>query len=102
MQIRVEPLPLVKRHALTISRGTAASSDNLLVTVEDSGLVGFGEFSPVSQGRVPENAASAEKQLMQIAPLLVDIAPWEFQRVERIVSEIEIGEASTGAVVSTA
>jgi L-alanine-DL-glutamate epimerase-like enolase superfamily enzyme len=94
MDIRIESLPLVKRHALTISRGTAASSNNLLVTVNDDGIIGFGEFSPVSQGRIPENAESARKQLMMLAPLLTDARPWEFQRVERAAAERGIGEAA--------
>lgn len=94
MQIQIHPLPLVKRHPLTISRGTAASSDNLLVTVEDEGIIGFGEFSPVSMGRVPETVTAAEAKLTLIAPLLEDIRPWEFQRVEQIVTEIDMGEAA--------
>ncbi len=94
MQITTEALPLVKRHALTISRGTASSSDNVLVLVEDDGIVGFGEFSPVSQGRAPENAATAEQQLALAAPLLTAVHAWEFQRVEQIVAGIGMGEAA--------
>jgi L-alanine-DL-glutamate epimerase-like enolase superfamily enzyme len=94
MEIQTHPLLLVKRHPLTISRGTAASTDNVLVTVEDDGIIGFGEFSPVSQGKIRETAAYATEQLALLAPLLADIRPWEFQRVEQIIAEREIGGAT--------
>lgn len=84
MQVGIRPLPLKKRHALTISRGTSAGSENLLVTVTQDGISGIGEFSPVSQTDPPETATTAADQLLSLTPQLVDVAPWEMQRIEEI------------------
>jgi L-alanine-DL-glutamate epimerase-like enolase superfamily enzyme len=82
MQIRVEPLPLVKRYPLTISRGTSSGSSNLKITVTHDDIMGFGEFTPVSQTTPVETHETATAQLTEIQPLLEAISPWEFQAIE--------------------
>jgi L-alanine-DL-glutamate epimerase-like enolase superfamily enzyme len=82
MKLTIERFTLVKRHPLTISRGTSAGSENLLVTVEDEGVVGLGEMAPTSGGAVAETAETAEAALRGWAERLAPISPWEMQRIE--------------------
>src|SRR5437879_1516429 len=86
MQIRTSYLSLTKRLPLTISRGTSAGSENLLIEVEHGGIVGYGEMSPVSIGDGPEDAATAQSDIERWAAELAHVAPWEMQRIEEIVS----------------
>src|SRR5689334_18596605 len=85
MIIRNSPLPLTKRHALTISRGTSAGSQNLLVEIEHDGIVGKGEMAPFDIGDGPQDAQGAVCDLERWAPELADVAPWELQRVDSIL-----------------
>ncbi len=86
MQIHIHPLPLNKRYPLTISRGTSAGSDNLLVEVTHDGIMGRGEFAPYSLGDGgAENAASARADLEHWREELAEIAPWEMQRAESVL-----------------
>lgn len=88
MQIRYKPLPVAKRFPLTISRGTAAGSENLLLSVTHDGLVGYGEFAPFSLGGgYASDAAAARADLDEWTPALADLAPWEMQRIEAVVAE---------------
>lgn len=93
MQIRTRSLPLTKRYSLTISRGTSAGSENLLVEVEHEGIIGFGEMAPVSIGYGEETADGASAELDGLAELLADMAPWEMQRIEAIVGDT-VGSAA--------
>ena len=82
MQISVQPLPLVKRQPLTISRGTSARSENLLVTVTHEGVTGWGEFAPVGHNDPPEDAETAESQFYWAALHLFHNSPWDFHSAE--------------------
>lgn len=94
MELTLTLLPLTKRHPLTISRGTAAGSDNLLAVVRAEGVEGWGEFSPVSQVTPAETSATAQRQLSELAPLLEPVSPWEVQRIEEIADAAKIGRAA--------
>jgi L-alanine-DL-glutamate epimerase-like enolase superfamily enzyme len=52
LQVTFRRITLVKRHPLTISRGTSASSENLFVEVRQGDHVGTGELSPATRRRV--------------------------------------------------
>lgn len=84
MKIRIERLPLVKRHPLTISRGTSAGSENLLITVEAEGVIGQGEMAPTSGGAVSETAESAEAVIQTWIEPLERVSPWQMQQIEEI------------------
>ena len=88
MQIRTIPLPVSKRFPLTISRGTSAGSDNLLVMVEHDGTVGLGEMSPFNIGDGQEAAESAEAAIRAWTLRLADLSPSEFQHIEAVMEEI--------------
>ena len=91
MNIRVESFRVTKRYPLTISRGTSAGSENLLVMVEHEGIVGMGEMAPTSGGAIAETAVTASNALQKWIPLLNDVLPWEMQRVETLLN-VQEGE----------
>jgi L-Ala-D/L-Glu epimerase len=98
MQITIRPLPLTKRFPLTISRGTSAGSENLLVEVEHDGLTGLGEMAPVNIGDGPEDEASGREDFARWSEALAGVAPWEMQRVETILNEAGGGAAARSAL----
>jgi L-alanine-DL-glutamate epimerase-like enolase superfamily enzyme len=101
MQIRVRPLPLTKRYPLTISRGTSAGSDNLLVEVTHEGITGLGEMAPVNIGYGSETAEEMRPVIESWAGPLADLAPWEMQRVEHRLGPVE-GHGSARAALDFA
>jgi L-alanine-DL-glutamate epimerase-like enolase superfamily enzyme len=91
MNIQVQRFTVAKRYPLTISRGTSAGSENLLVTVEHDGVKGIGEMAPTSGGPVAETADTALLALERWTSLLADVTPWEMQRIETLLS-VQEGE----------
>src|SRR5262249_39120816 len=87
MQIRTFPLPVTKRFPLTISRGTSAGSDNLLVEVEHEGITGQGEMSPFNIGDGQEDAEGAQATIGAWSAQLAEVSPLEFQRIESVMDE---------------
>jgi len=98
LQIQSSPLPLTKRHPLTISRGTTACSENLVVEVTHDGITGFGEMSPFNIGDVAATAVDAVADIEQWSPRLESVAPWEMQRVETVLDDLGGGRAARAAL----
>ncbi|HLV81801.1 MAG TPA: dipeptide epimerase [Chthonomonadaceae bacterium] len=98
MRIEARRFTLTKRYALTISRGTSAGSENLLVEVEAEGVTGFGEMAPYSGGAVPETAEEAEADIRRWAPLLAGCSPWEMQRIEGLLDRAGGGRGARAAL----
>ncbi len=84
MKIIFKRFTLTKRHPLTISRGTSAGSENLLVEVEQAGVTGIGEMAPSTGGAMPEDAEMAEAALQACSERLSGCSPWEMQRIEKL------------------
>jgi len=93
MKISCSRFSVTKRHALTISRGTSAGSENLFVEVEHDGIAGFGEMAPTSGGAVAETASTAEQALERWRERLTPFAPWQMQGIEAALN----GEADFAA-----
>ncbi|MCW3094564.1 MAG: Mandelate racemase/muconate lactonizing protein [Chthonomonadaceae bacterium] len=82
MQISLSRLSLVKRHALTISRGTNQGSENLIVTVDHEGITGIGEMAPSSGGATPDTADNAARFLESLQEGCQTLTPWDIQEWE--------------------
>ena len=82
MKLHCQRFQITKRYPLTISRGTSAGSENVLVTVEQDGILGIGEMAPTSGGQIAETADSALPQLARWASQLDDLTPWNLQAIE--------------------
>lgn len=98
MKITVTRFQLVKRHALTISRGTSAGSENLLVAVTHEGITGQGEMAPTSGGAHAETADTAEQALTSWAPRCEALTPWDLQRIEEIWIDEPVHYAARAAL----
>ncbi|HZO91963.1 MAG TPA: dipeptide epimerase [Chthonomonadaceae bacterium] len=98
MNITVSRFTVTKRYALTISRGTSAGSENVLVAVEHEGVTGLGEMAPTSGGAVAETAETAEADLRRWTEKLTECAPWEMQRIEAILDAEGGGHAARAAL----
>jgi L-alanine-DL-glutamate epimerase-like enolase superfamily enzyme len=98
MHLQLSHIQLTKRIPLTISRGTSAGSENLLVAVEHEGITGLGEMAPTSGGDFAETAETAAADFALWIPLLADCTPWEMQRIEAILAAQPGGHASRAAL----
>jgi L-alanine-DL-glutamate epimerase-like enolase superfamily enzyme len=98
MKIDLTLITLTKRIPLTISRGTSAGSENLIVAVTYEEVTGYGEMAPTSGGAVAETAATAHADFDLWTPLLLDCTPWEMQRIESILAQYGGGQASRAAL----
>jgi muconate cycloisomerase len=98
MQISFQPFTVRKRFALTISRGTTASSNNIWVRVIQDGIEGWGEASPFSIGAHQQTTEEILEVLQQLAPILEKFSPWEQQQIEKIYQEQPIPSAARAAI----
>lgn len=98
MKITVTRFTVTKRHALTISRGTSAGSENLLVEVEQEGVVGIGEMAPAASGKLEENADTGQEDIEKKELFLSDLTPWDFQILESLPESAQGGYASRAAI----
>jgi muconate cycloisomerase len=98
MELTLRRFTLTKRYPLTISRGTVASSENLLVEIRSEGATGMGEMAPVSIGGEPETVETALADFERWSDGLADLSPWDFQRIEAALDERGGGRASRAAL----
>ena len=98
MNIQLRRIGLTKRIPLTISRGTSAGSENLIVSVEHDGVTGIGEMAPTSGGALAESADTAAADFAVWTPLLESCDPWEMQRIDTIIDLYGGGRASRAAL----
>ncbi len=83
MRLTLEVITLIKRHPLTISRGTSSGSDNLIVRLDCNGIEGIGEMAPTSGGATAETALGAELAFCRWIDLLEGLGPFDSQEIER-------------------
>ena len=91
MDITTERFRLMKRHALTISRGTITGSENVLlrITHPDANgrpIEGWGEMAPSDV--TDDTADSAVAAAASYAEVLAALAPWDLQRVEETLGPV--------------
>ncbi len=98
MEIKLERRELRRRHALMISRGRFATTENLFVRVAHEGLEGLGEAAAVDHGHLMQTAASSEASLHGLATELASLSPGRVQRVEALGRERDIGSAALAAL----
>ncbi len=98
MQIRIATFTVHKRFALTISRGTTASTTNVWVEIEHEGIRGWGEASPFSVGDQPQTTEAIARSLQRIAPLLKAVSPLERQRIDQLMSDTRLPSGARAAL----
>lgn len=97
MRISIEHIALTKQHPLTISRGTSAGSNNLLVTVEHDGVLGIGEMAPTSGGAIAETADSAAAAIIGWRTCIESLTPWDWQEIELRIAAGDLARQYTAA-----
>ena len=98
MHIEIERFTVHKRVALTISRGTRASSTNLWVRLRADEVVGWGESSPFSTGSQTQTTEQIEQDLSVLAQILARYHPLQRQAIEAAISELNICSAARAAI----
>ncbi|NEP72561.1 MAG: dipeptide epimerase [Okeania sp. SIO2G4] len=98
MQIQIQTFTVHKRFPLTISRGTTAESNNILVKIQQEGIEGWGEASPFSLGEKPQTTKILQQTLEQVAPSLEKFTPLDRQQIEQVLIELEIPSAARAAI----
>jgi L-Ala-D/L-Glu epimerase len=98
MRLRFQAFTVHKRFALTISRGTTASSTNLWVTIEHDGTEGWGEASPFSIGDVAQPMEQTAHALESLVLALKSYSPWERQAIEAVLDKYQIPSAARAAI----
>lgn len=69
MRLTVTPVTLKKRYPLQISRGVITENHNLWVTLEESGVCGYGEMAP-GGGLLAVTPEQGREELARFAPTL--------------------------------
>jgi len=100
MIVSTRALPLVKRIPLTISRGTSATTDNIVVTVEHDGIVGCGEMAPnsVTGDTAQTTLAAVGRWAARLRPL----EPWQRQEILQAIAGDPAAPEGIGGLGGTA
>ncbi|MEM8804701.1 MAG: dipeptide epimerase [Cyanobacteria bacterium P01_G01_bin.38] len=98
MQLTHTPFTVHKTVPLTISRGTTAGSTNFWVRLSADGIEGWGEASPFSIGSLTLTNDNTAADLDTIATALAPYHPFQRQRIDAILDQINPESAARAAV----
>ena len=98
MRITVETFTVNKRFPLTISRGTTTQTTNILVTVEQDGIEGWGEASPFSLGNYRQSTQMLKESLNQVTLLLNNFSPLKRQQIELVLQKAQVPSSAQAAL----
>jgi L-alanine-DL-glutamate epimerase-like enolase superfamily enzyme len=88
MQVSIHSFTVHKRVALTISRGTSATSTNLWLRLSAEGIEGWGEATPFSIGSLTQTTAQLQRELTGLVPLLAPHHPLDRQRLDPLLQSV--------------
>jgi len=88
MHCSLRRFPLTKAVPLTISRGTTAVVERLMVSVEHGGITGFGETGGFETGHRHYDSDAIAVELEALFPHLVGRAPQPLQALEPLLAEL--------------
>lgn len=97
MKIQVEIFTVNKRFPLTISRGTTAKTNNVLVKISQDGIEGWGESSPVKVGDRLQSTEVIHESLQQIKPQLEKFHPLQRQEIEQVLITTNLPSSARAA-----
>lgn len=98
MRIEYQPFELVKRFALTISRGTSSGTINVWVRVVADGVEGWGETAPFSWLGIPQDAKTTMEHIRNIQPRLEALHPLERVKVHELMEESNLPSGARAAI----
>ena len=88
MQCSLSRFTLTKAVPLSISRGTTATVDHLLIRVEFDGITGLGETGGFDTGHRHYESKAIASELEALFPRLVHLAPQPHQALEPLLAEL--------------
>jgi len=88
MQCSLHRFSLTKAVPLTISRGTTAAVDHLLIRVEQDGITGLGETGGFDSGHRHYDSEAIALELESLFPRLAGLAPQPHQALEPLLAEL--------------
>ncbi|MEX1315584.1 MAG: enolase C-terminal domain-like protein [Synechococcaceae cyanobacterium] len=88
MRCRIHHFSLTKAVPLTISRGTTAAVEHLLVAIEQDGITGIGETGGLDTGHRRYDTAAIAAELEALVPHLEPLAPEPRQALEPLLAEL--------------
>ncbi|MCX5941225.1 MAG: dipeptide epimerase [Cyanobium sp. LacPavin_0818_WC50_MAG_67_9] len=88
MQLRLQSFQLTKAVPLAISRGTTATAEHLLVSLEHDGLTGIGETGGFDTGHRHYDTDAVAAELEAVAPQLEALAPQPLQALEPLLAAL--------------
>ena len=88
MRCRLHRFALTKTVPLTISRGTTATVEHLLFTIEHQGLMGLGESGGFDTGHRRHNSEAIASELVALGPVLEAREPEPLQALEPLLATL--------------
>lgn len=98
INLRFNTISLVKRVALTISRGVSTGSQCAIVELECDGIVGYGEAAEFEIPGVTEDYKKIEAELVEARVVLAERDPFDRYAIESLLKSIGIGSAVRNAI----
>jgi L-Ala-D/L-Glu epimerase len=98
MEVQLAPYTVNKRFALTISRGTSSSNQNLAVGITADHVTGWGEAVPFSIGTQIQSFDQITAALQAFIPHLTVYHPLQHQEIEILMSQHQLPSAAIAAI----
>lgn len=98
MKLSLTTFKVHKRFALTISRGTTATSENVLVQIAEDGIWGWGEATPFSLGEMQQSTADIVDALTEMSALAENFHASDRQTIKATMQQMKIPSAAQAAI----
>ncbi len=98
MQIQVQTFTVHQRIPLRTHQGITGETTNIWIRIEDEGIEGWGEASPIALGEGRQSTQTIARSLQKMAFLLRSLSPLERQRIDRMLVETQVPAAARAAV----
>ena len=98
--VKIESRKLELKHAWTISRNTSNFKDNVFVTLEKDGILGFGEAA--HNVRYGESRASTIDTIKMAIPLLETCNPFDFVATNDSIRQLCEGQTAAKCAIDMA
>ncbi len=98
LNLTFRPIELHKKVALAISRGNAASSHSVIVSIEAQGVVGLGEAAEFDIPNHSESLPQLLQELSQASSLIQAMDPFDRCGIEDVLVRFGIGSSVRNAV----
>lgn len=89
---------VARRRAIRISRGVTTHLENVIVEVEEEGVVGMGEAAPTGYGEGGVAPEALREAMGAVEGELSAYKPWQVARIERVLLDAKIPAPARAAI----